>query len=178
VLPLFAVLITAVSRRRRNRATLFKVFFFALLASTLIDVGMTAKKFENRQNANGAVTTSSAAQDNDDTPDITPENLGLWVAGYNKKLPKMVNPNTQLDTITVNGKVLSYSFTLVGQKVVNINIPGLYAASRAAAIRDLCADKSIKVIFKLGYSAHYFVNDEDKAPVFDYQVAAGDCPAG
>ena len=91
----------------------------------------------------------------------------------NKNLPSMVDKNTRIDRISLQGKDIYYNYTLVNHIVSNLDIDRFKAVMIPNLKTSECADR--RAYLDDGRSLVYMYQDKQSNPVIKIVITKADC---
>ena len=105
------------------------------------------------------------------------ERIEQAVAKVNEDLPRMVDEDTSLDSISIDQKSKNYNLniSLVNLSLPEIDIDALHEIFELEVKPNSCNNKNFKEIFKEGYKINFSYKDKDGLPIMRYTINKTDC---
>lgn len=99
------------------------------------------------------------------------------VESSNQGLPKMIDEDTRLDTVSIDqaSKYYSLNFTLVNYTVSDIDIGVLNDNFEQSIKPNTCGIKELKLFFSEGYTINYIYKDKNGKYISKYNILPTDC---
>jgi hypothetical protein len=91
------------------------------------------------------------------------------------KLPTRVNATTDMVDVQAHGSMLTFVFTVRGQKPVGR--PEHWLGGKQAFLTQTCGNDGFKKALGMGASYRFEFRDARAAPLGGFTVEKGDCPA-
>lgn len=100
------------------------------------------------------------------------------VAASNKGLPKMIDEETQLDNISIDQNLKSYSLSLslVNLSLSEIDVAFIDDAFDNSIKPTSCSNENFKIFFNENYRINYVYKDKEGKLVATYTINPTDCP--
>jgi hypothetical protein len=96
----------------------------------------------------------------------------------NKQLPKAVDQETEIASVTGLEGVFVYNYRLVNRVVTEVDVSAFLASIKPEVTRAACTTPNTRDKFlKEGVTLRYSYADKDGVPVASFDVQPGDCGA-
>ena len=93
----------------------------------------------------------------------------------NQSLPTMLDDDTRIDRISLQGRDMYYDYTLVGWSVAELDLERFVAVMTAQLKTDHCEDADTRLYLDDGRNMVFMYRDKQSDPVSKIVVSSADC---
>lgn len=93
----------------------------------------------------------------------------------NKSLPSMLDEETRLDSVSANGRNVTYTYTLVNKAITDVRLV-TFKLHMGLNLRSFnCTTEQTRMLLEQGFTLTHFYRDRHSAHIADISVTIGDC---